>query len=166
VASASQYLTKPKLNPQTPEKGQIKQQACDLANRDCITRSTRQKVPPDYALEHRRLPGTLEASEENATKREPAGQIWARRQADLGARQAGRRVKVRTYLSADDCDGWESLPEGTPAATAVVAEDRARALDPVHQPDQAPHGRHLGRAPTSTCLFAGGSNKAAEVVDG
>jgi hypothetical protein len=55
---------------------------------------------------------------------------------------------VRAYLSADDCDGGESLPEGTPAA-AVVAEDRARALDPVHQPDQAPHGRHLGRTPTS-----------------
>jgi hypothetical protein len=80
--------------------------------------------------------------------------------------ERGRRVKVRTYLSADDCDGGESLPEGTPAATAVVAEDRARALDPVHQPDQAPHGRHLGRAPPSTCLFAGGSNKTEEVVDG
>jgi hypothetical protein len=71
---------------------------------------------------------------------------------------------VRAYLSADDCDGGESLPEGTPAAAAVIAEDRARALDPVHQPDQAPHGRHLGRAPTS--LFTGGSNKAAVVGGG
>jgi hypothetical protein len=37
----------------------------------------------------------------------------------------------------------------------VVAEDGARALDPVHQPDQAPHSRHPGRGRTRR--FARGS---------
>lgn len=49
------------------------------------------------------------------------------------------------YLPANDSDGGERLPEGPLAAAAVVAEDGARALDPVHQPDQALHGRHPGR---------------------
>jgi len=61
------------------------------------------------------------------------------------------------YLPANDSDRGERLPEGALAAgaTAVVAEDGARALDPVHQPDQAPHSRHLGRGRTRR--FARGS---------
>jgi len=54
------------------------------------------------------------------------------------------------YLPTDDSDGGERLPERALAAgaAAVVTEDGARALDPVHQPDQAPHGRHPGRGRT------------------
>ena len=60
------------------------------------------------------------------------------------------------YLPANDSDGGERLPEGAlAAAAAVVAEDGARALDPVHQPDQAPHSRHPGRGRTRR--FARGS---------
>jgi hypothetical protein len=54
------------------------------------------------------------------------------------------------YLPANDSDGGECLPEGAlaAAAAAVIAEDGARALDTVHQPDQALHGRHPGRGRT------------------
>ncbi|BAS86055.1 Os03g0713150, partial [Oryza sativa Japonica Group] len=55
------------------------------------------------------------------------------------------QTKWRANLASDDGDGGQRLPEGTPLAAApVVAEDGARPLDPVHQPDQAPHRRHLG----------------------
>lgn len=44
------------------------------------------------------------------------------------------------YLAADDGDGGESFPQG--ALAAMIAQDGARPLDPVHEADQALHGRH------------------------
>jgi hypothetical protein len=62
---------------------------------------------------------------------------------------ADLEVVSGAHLPANDSDGGERLPEGAlTAAAAVVAEDGARALDPVHQPDQALHGRHPGRGRT------------------
>jgi hypothetical protein len=45
-------------------------------------------------------------------------------------------------LASDDGDGWERLPEGGQVASSVVSEGGAGALDAIHQPDQALHGRH------------------------
>jgi hypothetical protein len=85
------------------------------------------------------------------------GQIWARIWKASGG----------AYLASDDGDGGERVPEGAPAAAAapVVAEHGAGLLDPVHQPDQAPHRRHLGRAraPAAACevraVVAGGGRE-------
>lgn len=65
-----------------------------------------------------------------------------------------KRERERRNLAADDGDGGKSLPEGRQggAAAAVVAEDRASALNPVDQADQALHGGHAtgrGSGPTS-----------------
>lgn len=47
-------------------------------------------------------------------------------------------------LASDDSDGRKSFPKRHPLA-AVIAQDGAGSLDPVHQPDQALHCCHLLR---------------------
>lgn len=66
----------------------------------------------------------------------------------------------KTDLAANDNNRGKSLPESRQSrATAVVAEDRTGPLNPIDEPDQALHGRHVTKR-IDAGAWLGGSSAA------